>query len=39
MRGADAYNEALSSMVRPEDLISSSHRLRPIRKWINLTHE
>ena len=35
MRGADAYNEALFSIVKLEDFVPANHPLRPIRKWVN----
>lgn len=35
MRGADAYNEALSSTVKLEEFVPQTHPLRPIRKWLN----
>ena len=35
MQGADAYNEALSRMVKLEEFVSQSHALSPIRNWRN----
>ena len=35
MRGADGYNEALSSTVKLEEFVPQTHPLRPIRKWLN----
>jgi hypothetical protein len=35
MRGADAYDEALFSTLRPEDFVPAQHPLRTIRQWVN----
>ena len=35
MRGADSYNENLSSTVRLEEFVPANHPLRPIRTWVN----